>query len=390
MNHGIIRTTAVFALFAMLVLGLALAYAFYVSPVMADENDGGADQEESSIDMDTDQDGNGIPDEFETEFRELLDTVLAMDSGSLNMGNIYQGEAYKALNGFYERLPIEASTKAVLREIPELYQKLMLDDEFEKDQEALNKIVSKELKAIEDDDVYANAVRYIGMITADIAESSGEATNAQGDVFDAWNLPQQQQPNVADYEDLINQVGDVIFRDSRTDRSRKASFNHDYAMRWTHSGVYAGGGFAYDADASGGKDCTGSKSGVALRDLNRYYRSGYGVQHSQMEDASARPSEADALDAARDRFGVACQTPFVIRSSKTSTDSFYCSKLVWRIYEDNEDYPTNVDSNHVQYFDWLRGKYGWVLGSYILLYWVAPDEIALDGDLDHYYMHYFP
>ena len=49
-----------------------------------------------------------------------------------------------------------------------------------------------------------------------------------------------------------------------------------------------------------------------------------------------------------------------------------------------------VDSNHVKYFNWLKGKYGWVLGSYILLYWVAPDEIALDGDLHHYYRHYFP
>ena len=267
---------------------------------------------------------------------------------------------------------------------------MMLDDEFEKDQESLSKIVAKELEAIEDDDDYADAVRYIGMITADIAESSGETTSAQGDVFDDWDLPQQQQPNVDAYEELINQVGDVIFRDSRTDRSRKESFDSDYAMRWTHSGVYAGRGRAYDADADGGEGCTGNKSGVALRPLSRYYRNGYGVQHSQMQNVSARPSEADALAAARDRFGERCRTPFAIRSSKSSTDSFYCSKLVWRIYEDNEDYPTNVDSNHVKYFAWLKVKYGWLLGSYILLYWVAPDEIALDGDLHHYYRHYCP
>ena len=387
MNHGLIRTTAVFALFAMLVLGLA--YAFYVSPVMVEGDDGGADQEESSIDMETDQDGNGIPDEFETEFRALLNTVLAMDSGSLNMGNIYEGEAYKALNGFYERLPIKASTKELLREIPGLYQKLMLDDDSEKDAEALNKILAKELKAIKDDDVYANAVRYVGEIMADITGSSGEATNAQGDGFDVGDL-QQQQPSVADYERRINQVGDVVFRDTRTDRSVKASFDHDYAMRWTHSGVYAGDGDAYDADASGGVGCGGDGSGVALRPLSRYYRSGYGVQHSQMDNASARPSEADALDDAQDNYGVECETPFAIRSSKTSTDSFYCSKLVWRIYKDNEDYPTNVDSNHVRYFNWLVQKYKLVLASYIILYWVAPDEIALDGDLDHYYRHYFP
>ena len=86
MNHGLIRTTTVFALFSMLLLALALA--IYVSPAGAQGHGDGTDHEESSIDMDTDDDGNGIPDEFETEFRELLDTMLAMDSGSLKMGEM--------------------------------------------------------------------------------------------------------------------------------------------------------------------------------------------------------------------------------------------------------------------------------------------------------------
>ena len=386
MNHGLIRTTTVFALFSMLLLALALA--IYVSPAGAQGHGDGTDHEESSIDMDTDDDGNGIPDEFETEFRELLDTMLAMDSGSLKMGDIYGGDAYKALNGFYERLSIEASTKQVLDELPGLYQKLMLDDELEKDPEALNKIVAKELKVIEDDEVYADAVRYIHEIMADITRSGGEATSGQGDDFDVSAL-QQQQPNADDYESLINRVGDIIFRDTRTDRGVKDSFDHQYAMRWTHSGVYAGSGRAYDSDAGGGIGCTGDGSGVALRSLTRYYRSGYGVQHSQMKNVSARSSEAAALDAAQDRFGVACQTPFEGNSDRNSTDSFYCSKLVWRIYYDNEDHPTNVDSNHPTYWAWLNVKYSW-LAWYIIIYWVAPDEIALDWDLDQHYRHYIP
>ena len=386
-NYGLIRTTAVFALFSMLVLGLA--FAFYVSPAVAQEGGEGSEQGESSIDMDKDGDGDGIPDEFETEFRKLLDKVVIMDSGSLKMGDIYKGEAHQALHGFYHRLPISVATKDVLDELPGLYQEMILDDDSEKDSEALSKIVAKERQLIEDDKVYADAVRYIGAVLAEVT-GGGEATPQEyGNGFDGLDL-QRQEPNPDFYERRINQVGDVIFRDTRSDRSVKATYRHEYAMRWMHSGVYAGNGRAYDADADEGEGCAGNGSGVALRLLNRYYRNGYGIQHSQMKNASARASEADALDAAMDTFGVACRTPFAIKSSKTSTDSFYCSKLVWRIYEDNEDYPTDVDSNHFTYFDWLYKKYGWVTAAYILLYWVAPDEIALDGDLDHYYRQYFP
>ena len=388
MSYGLIRTTGVFALFIMLLLGLA--FAFYVSPAAAQEDGEGADQGESSIDMDKDGDGDGIPDEFETEFRKLLDKVVIMDSGSLKMGDVYKGETYEVLHDFYHRLPIAVATKDGLDELPGLYQELILDDDFAKDSERLAKIVAKERQLIEDDKVYADAVRYIDAIMAEVIGGGDATPEGHGDGFGDGNL-RQQQPDVDTYEELINQVGDVIFRDTRPDRSVKASFDHDYAMKWTHSAVYAGNGRAYDADASGGIGCSGdTKSGVALRPLNRFYRSGFGVQHSQMDKASARPSESDALDAAKESFGVECQTPFAIKSSKSSTDSFYCSKLVWRIYKDNEDHSTNVDSNHVKYFDWLRKKYGLVVGTAVLLYWVAPDEIALDGDLDHYYTHYFP
>ena len=74
-------------------------------------------------------------------------------------------------------------------------------------------------------------------------------------------------------------------------------------------------------------------------------------------------------------------------TDKYSTGSFYCSKLTWRIYIDNETHPTNVDSNHPIYFGWLYLKYRH-LAWFIMLYYVAPDEIALDGDLDHYYETY--
>ena len=347
MNHGIIRTIAAFALFSMLVLTLT----FYAAPAAAQEEDAA-----TPIDMETDEDGNGIPDDFETEFRALLDTMLAMDSASLKMGDIYKGEAYKTLRDFHERLPIEASTKQVLHELPGLYQKLILDDELEKNPKALDEIVAKEKKVAEDDEVYARAVGYMEAIISSVGESESVTTSRSG------GAPSVFAQTAEYYEMQINQMGDVILRDTRGDTSINESFRHKYAMTWTHTGVYADNGLAYDADASGGAGCAGDGSGVALRSLNRYFQDGYWIGYSQLETAAGQESKDDAYLAAVDDYGTGCSTAFDIRSDKHSTDSFYCSKLTWRIYQDNPTHPTNVDSNHPAYFAWLYMKY--LVGAY--------------------------
>ena len=154
-------------------------------------------------------------------------------------------------------------------------------------------------------------------------------------------------------------------------------------MRWTHAGVYSGFGQAHDAEASG-CPMDPNQGGVALRPLTRYFRDGFWVKYSQLETASGQASEAVALDNAKNTYGTLCEAPFSMYTSISSADEFYCSKLVWRIYNDNLTYPTNVNSNHPLYFGWLHHKYG-NLAFLIILYVVAPDEIALDIDLDHYY-----
>ena len=154
-------------------------------------------------------------------------------------------------------------------------------------------------------------------------------------------------------------------------------------MRWTHTGVYADEGLAYDADASGGRGCTNDGSGVALRSLGRYYQNGFAIKYSQLRTASGQASEDDALLIARHRYGIECRKPFSLYTGRDSTDRFYCSKLTWRIYMDNATHSTDVDSNHPYYLAWLMGKYSHA-AYFIILYIVAPDEIALDSDLDHY------
>ena len=129
-----------------------------------------------------------------------------------------------------------------------------------------------------------------------------------------------------------------------------------------------------------------SGSGVALRPISIYYQNGYDIKYSQLADASWRWSEIRALNDAKNEYGTSCQTPFSLDVYHPQrTDTFHCSSLVWRIYIDNPHHSVSVDSNHTTYYDWLDARYPWWLAAYIITHVVAPDEIALDPDLDHYY-----
>ena len=64
MNRNLFRIITPFTLFVAIVLALAL----YPPLAAAGDND----NEVTPIDLETDEDENGIPDEFETEFRALI------------------------------------------------------------------------------------------------------------------------------------------------------------------------------------------------------------------------------------------------------------------------------------------------------------------------------
>jgi hypothetical protein len=64
MNRNLFRIITPFTLFVAIVLALST----YLPLAAADDND----NEVTPIDLETDDDENGIPDEFETEFRALM------------------------------------------------------------------------------------------------------------------------------------------------------------------------------------------------------------------------------------------------------------------------------------------------------------------------------
>ena len=107
--------------------------------------------------------------------------------------------------------------------------------------------------------------------------------------------------------------------------------------------------------------------------------------YSQLANSSWRSSEPGALEDAEDAYGTNCQTPFTrLWFDMSSTSKFFCSKLVWRIYLDNDDHSVDLNSYHYSYFLWLISRLSVSGALYILYSTVAPDEIARSSHLNHY------
>ena len=370
----------------------------------------GTDEETGTIDMETDNDGNGIPDEFETEYRKFVASIKNMDTSSLDLQDVRQSEPYKALRGFHERLPMKSETKVALDQGALAFQEAANTDSPEKQRKQMEELAEIHKKLLEDDQVYMRAMQYIRAITKDLDQNergtSKDDLNTRNDAYsgvrgafdEGDRLPALEQ-GVASrlstdehtdplYEGQFNRVGDIIFKDTGS-----SGFDHQYAMKWTHVGIYAGDGYAYDSDASGCtyQNVTGYDTGVDLRPLSRYYRTGNDIMYSQLANQSWRWTEGNALQDGIDAWGEDCVTPFgfSIFSGVDNTSFFYCSKLVYRIYMDNALYSVNVNSDAYPYYLWLHAKWGnWAW----LIIWaiVSPDEVALDPDLVSYYTNSVP
>ena len=91
-------------------------------------------------------------------------------------------------------------------------------------------------------------------------------------------------------------------------------------------------------------NCAGTNDdGVGRRPLSRLYDKAESVMYSQLANSSWRSSEPGALEDAEDAYSTNCQTPFTrLWFDMSSTSKFFCSKLVWRIYLDNDDHSVDL------------------------------------------------
>ena len=138
----------------------------------------------------------------------------------------------------------------------------------------------------------------------------------------------------------------------------------------------------YDSDTDLlGPNC----DGVDRRSISKFIRNDHRIRYGQLANSSGRSHVRAALSRAQFSYGTGCSTPYNYNFiDKWTTSRMYCSQLVWRTYKDIGDYSVNLDSNHWRYLLWLKLRYGAAVAAAGVPA-VAPDEIALDGDLDDYY-----
>ena len=341
--------------------------------------------------------GNGIPDEFETAYSELLDELWEIDPNDEDLTDVDETQGYKLMAGFYDRLPVASSTKATLASTAEIFEKLAASESLEKQQELVDKIRAEEEKILDADPVYVDVKGYIASILSSQAGSgSGEDTGSGSSAWSEGRLvgqalsghegPTALNVDVEDEEGNINRLGDLIFKE--TSSGYRSSFSPLYTMRWDHVAMYAGDAQIYDAHPNECPDTSDDDDddddGVGFRSLERLYEEADSVMYSQLANSSWRWSVPGALSDAQDEYGTDCSIPFTRNPfAMSGTSKFFCSKLIWRAYLDNDNYSVNVDSNAAAYHYWLQDRYG-PLPAAIIINTVAPDEIALSPNVDDY------
>ena len=340
---------------------------------------------------------DGIPDDFETAYVELLSDLAEIDANGEDLTDVSETDSYKLMAGFYERLPVSARTKAVLAATAEIFEKLAATDTLEKQEELVEKIRKEERQMLGQDPVYVEVKGYMaeilsGQASADTesdADSSGSASSVSrsGGLMVGQTLGRQRistgslVDNVALEELNINQIGDVLFKENSP--GFHSSYAPAYTMKWGHIALYAGASKIYDAHPDHCSPTSGD--GVGLRPLERMYEDADSVMYAQLNNESWRSSQAGAVSDAKASYGTVCSTPFTRNAfAMGGTSKFFCSKLVWRIYLDNDDHAVNVDSNGAAYHYWLQDRYPALVAALIIIDTVAPDEIAFSPNLDNY------
>lgn len=389
MSSNFTKATSLFAVLAIFAITVLTAVPFSsVSPAEA-KGSGPA-----PVDMETDEDENGIPDEFEKLYGDLLSDLSEIGHGE-DMTDVSETESYKLMKGFYDRLPIAASTKAILETTADRFEKLASTEDVAKQQELYEKIQEEERRVLAEDSVYVDVKGYIAQIMTskagdgvkpdtDPKESAGSIRRSNGILagrsLDGSSIAASL--TVSDNEeDEINRVGDILFKKSSP--GHRGSFSPMYTMKWGHIALYDGDSQIYDAHPD---NCAGSSTnGVGLRPLSRIYENADSVMYAQLDNLSWRWSQAGALQDAQDSYGIDCRTPFTRNVfAMSGTSKFFCSMLVWRVYLDNDNYSVNVDGNAAAYHQWLQEVWPDWLAAIIIINTVAPDEIALSSYIDDY------
>ncbi len=290
------------------------------------------------LDLKTDLDRDGIPDDLA---RSIEAVAEARDQDA-------------AVQEFASRLPYSEQTLALQKEAYELQlrlEKVSSAEEAAKIQEELLALSEKMME----DPGYAETMKALvhlyvkeGIISSAV---EGKGATIQGL---SWSSLQ---------------VGDVMLVGSSGKLGKLTAFL--YAMDYSHTGNYHGNSLVYESNADG----------VRLKPLSGWQESGKFIALARNNKVAAS-SVQSALAWAEGQYGTNGSTPYNYwYPNKTTNSRLYCSQLSWKIHK---RVGVDLDSNSSYYRAWLASKWGWWLANLVGGPAVAPDEVALDGDITIY------
>lgn len=339
---------------------------------------------EATIDLERDDDQDGIPDELAAEVQQIeaLATIAAAraNEGDTAALNAATAALDTAITDMARRLPYAPHTRALQEEAARLSEQL-----FAVDDPAEGARIAAELEALSaqmmDDPAYARSMEALAVLLAPPA--------AQHSVY----LPMLMHPGTAtatapQSTERAVQVtvaypgtkGDVVLITTNDWSSVASAFV--YRWNWGHAGVSYDNTRVYESNADG----------VRLRPWSVHWDiSRARIWGGEALSSSGRSKVRSALDAlvkprSQGGYGTNGETPYNWAYWDKNTDAkLYCSQLAWKIYRRAG---IDIDSNDWRYKVYIVGKWGSYLGigGGIAAYAfadqaVAPDEIALDPDL---------
>lgn len=296
----------------------------------------------SALDLQTDTNGDHLPDELVAELQRLGDRF------DQDLDASRDKEAFAAVTALFHRLPLAESTYAAHAQVKQLLAQ----------QAATSDPVQKMALAQQIDTLLQGAE------TLDPAYQSALATVKQlAGVYSGAAAASQAEAAAPDFSKL--QRGDILLI-----RGGNIYLNWIYAQHYSHAGIYAGDGLVLESNPDG----------VHLKSLSKWQEPGHLVALARSNRLSSAEVNA-ALDWALQSYKTDGSTHYnhdIV--DKWLQDKVYCSQLVWKV---TEHAGVDLDSNDFWYIAWITTRLG-PLGPELAIPAVLPDEVALSDAITIY------
>jgi Permuted papain-like amidase enzyme, YaeF/YiiX, C92 family len=311
-----------------------------------------------AVDLTTDGDADGLPDELEGGVDAALAIAAGGDPTQLDESEMEQFAA--VIGDLSDRLPLSSRTREIQREILALTAELDGVTTAGKGRRILKRIEDNEAELLADPDLKLMMDSLDRML--DPAGSVGETVLG---VPAAARLPVDIRVS---FDRL--QRGDVMLL--------RSSFFYPWVWYFSHAGNYDGNNMVYESLGSG----------VQLAPLQHWKERGLKVALGRSTRSSTAQVVA-ALDSAKSRYGTNKRTPYnFFFPNKGSDSAVYCSQLVWKIHKSLD---VDLDSNDARWFAQMALKNFYLtpvgiatLTAGVLIPAVAPDEIYYSRHISFY------